>query len=180
MNFQLLPQVGVHGLILPSQYLGNQFVPYPKFTQLLGRMQTQKKQTRLVKELSQSIGHHVGADMFSLQFDYGPMLLRLVLEAFRNKNGVGVELVISVLDNYDISLDMFKEHLLQIQFNPQKVDLYKDIDTQLKSKLTKVYNQKHKNTFKREKKKVIEESDSSDGGGSGDVMVTGEVMYLIN
>jgi len=54
----------------------------------------------------------VGADMFSLQFDYGPMLLRLVLEAFRNKNGVGVELVISVLDNYDISLDMFKEHLL--------------------------------------------------------------------
>ena len=110
-------------------------------------------------------------------FDYVPALFGLIMHAFKDckKNGGdSIRLVIDILDNYEISLEMFKEHLLQLQFDPQKTDLYKQIDSQLKSKLTKEYNQKHKNSFKRGKKKAVgSDTDDADTDDADDLVISG-------
>ena len=58
------------------------------------------------------------------------------------------------MENYNLTPDMVKEHLVDIQYKSKKDDKdpFVDVPTQTKSALTRTYNQKHKDSLKRKAK----------------------------
>lgn len=66
----------------------------------------------------------------------------------------GMDEVLTIMGNYDISIDYLKEHLLEIQYNPQKIDYFKKVSTANKSYLTRIYNNTHLTSLRGLKKKA--------------------------
>jgi len=52
------------------------------------------------------------------------MFLHQIIKKLKENN---VEEVIAFMEEYDISPDLLKEHLIELQFNPSKQDLMKDV-----------------------------------------------------
>jgi hypothetical protein len=64
------------------------------------------------------------------------------------------------MEEYRLTPEMIKDHLLDVQYNPKKLDMMASISSQTKAKLTKEYNKRHETSLKMKKSKQI--------GGSGD------------
>lgn len=77
--------------------------------------------------------------------DYAEPLLQLILNELKSEN---VDNVLEIFNNYNLNPDFLKEHLVDLQFNPTKVDLFKSVETKTKTNLTRKYNLHHKGTFK--------------------------------
>lgn len=72
------------------------------------------------------------------------------------------------MEHYNITPEILKENLVDIQFNPKKIDYFFGITTTTKSSLTKLYNKAHKETFKAKKSKKI--SDENNEGGMRNIL----------
>lgn len=57
------------------------------------------------------------------------------------------------MENYNLTPEIIKEHLLDLQFNPKKLDLMAKISANIKGKLTRMYNKKHETSLKAKKTK---------------------------
>lgn len=62
--------------------------------------------------------------------------------------------VIQLMENYHISPDILREHILSLQFNPKKEDLMSGLginfnkDPKIKAKITREFNSKNKSSVK--------------------------------
>lgn len=56
--------------------------------------------------------------------DYAEPLLQLILNELKSEN---VDNVLEIFNNYNLNPDFLKEHLVDLQFNPTKVDLFKSV-----------------------------------------------------
>ncbi len=154
-QWSLLPEQGMYGVVIPSSLLGSSFMPYAKFPEWMGKHSSTGRQKRMVKELSQQIGVHVSGSMSAIKNDYAPALLSLVLHSYSRDDKQGMEQVLQILDNYSITIDQLKEHLVDIQYNPKKVDFFKKVSTSNKSYLTRIYNSAHQSSLKGLRKKAV-------------------------
>lgn len=57
-----------------------------------------------------------------------------------------------VMEHYELTPDMIKEHLVDVQFKGNKKDPYADVSTQTKTAVTRIYNQRHKSSLKKKAK----------------------------
>ena len=148
----LMPNLAFASTIYPT-FLSSNLIPFPKFPEFLGKNSSQRKTVREIKELKVALGPVISGDRTSVKFEYSEGLLNLILFNLTNTDSNGVQIALEVMEEYGITPELLKENLLDVQFNPKKLDLLHEISTQTKSSLTKLYNKLHKDTFKGKKGK---------------------------
>lgn len=102
----------------------------------------------------------VSADRFAVKFDYSSILLKEIVYLLRENL---VDSCLEFMEHYNITPEVLKENLVDIQFNPKKIDFFAGITTATKSSLTKLYNKAHKETFKGKKSKKISDENNERG-----------------
>lgn len=145
----LMPNLGIISTIYPA-LLSSNTIPFPKFPEFLGKNSSQRKITREIKELKVAMGPVITGDRMAVKFDYSAGVLGLILHNLLGEEGK-VELALHAMEHYQITPELLKEHLVDVQFNPKKLDLLHTIPTQTKTSLTRLYNKLHKDTFRGKK-----------------------------
>jgi len=148
-DWGLMPNFGFASVIYPT-FLSSNAIPFPKFPEFLGKNSTQRKVMREIKELRFAMGPVITGNKSSIKFDYGEALLKLILFHMVN-DGSDVNEALNVMEHYQITPELLKENLVDIQYNPKKLDLLHEIPTQTKSSLTRLYNKLHKDYFRGKK-----------------------------
>lgn len=148
-DWGLMPNFGIASCIYPT-FLSSNNIPFPKFPEFLGKNSSQRKVMREIKELRQAMGPAITGDKTAVKFDYSEALLNLILSNLTDE-AVDVSLAIEIMEHYQITPELFKENLVDIQYNPKKLDLLHQIPTATKTSLTRQYNKLHKDTFRGKK-----------------------------
>ena len=120
-------------------------------SQFYGKNSSQKRINRLIKELRVSLSRNISGNRTSIQFDYSKALFELIVFQLESLGKKGVGNVLKILAFYNLSLENFKEHLVDIGFRNQNENRMKNIPVAVKSALSKGYNQKFKDGIKEVK-----------------------------
>jgi hypothetical protein len=56
------------------------------------------------------------------------------------------------METYNLNPDLLKEHLVDVQFNPKKIDYFQSVPSNIKAQITRLYNNRHKSSLKSKKK----------------------------
>ena len=148
-DWGLMPNFGIASCIYPT-FLSSNNIPFPKFPEFLGKNSSQRKVMREIKELRHAMGPAITGDKTAVKFDYAEAILNLILSNLIDEN-VDVSLALEIMEHYQITPELFKENLVDIQYNPKKLDLLHKIPTVTKTSLTRQYNKLHKDTFRGKK-----------------------------
>lgn len=149
----LMQNYALASTIFPS-FLSANSLPFPKFPEFLGKNSSQRKIVREIKELKVAMGANITGDRQAVKFEYSEGLLSLLLYNLTKSDGdntLHVQDTLHVMEYYRITPELLKENLLDVQFNPKKLDLLSEIPTQTKSSLTRLYNKMHKDTLRGKK-----------------------------
>ena len=163
-QWQLLPQYGVASALTPvglkgiSGHPAQGHAPYPGFPQMYGKMSKMSKHKRLITELRQAMRTsmpHMDVVHYAI-----PVMLDSVLEATTPEEAV------EALEGFGITMDQFKEHVLELDFSGTGKAKFEARAAQEKRKLTALYNKRHQQNFKmpRGKKAAAELDEGQEGG----------------
>lgn len=83
-------------------------------SQFLGKFSSQRKTARLIRELRMSISKTISGDRKAVQFDYVSPLIELILYQLEIKGKDGVEKVVDIMEYYNLTPELLKEHLITI------------------------------------------------------------------
>lgn len=139
-DWSLLPDVGLCSSIAPCLLIKGHS-NYPGFPQWLGKNSTATKIKRMVRELKAAMGHNAQAGRRAIQVEYVPLVLYLMYKDLMNKN---LDEVISIMDDFHITNDMFKEHLLDLCLDKNIREKIEQIPAPTKSAFTREFNKVHK------------------------------------
>jgi replication factor C subunit 1 len=151
-NWKLLDTFGFNSSLYPAHLVAN-FCPFAQFPQFYGKFSSERKMLREIKELSSATMGAITGTRESIKFDYGPAILNMLKYHMKKGSEDSIDQAFTVYENYGLTPDLVKEHLLDIIFNPMKVDLMDGIDTKVKTALTRMYNNRYKDSIKVKKKK---------------------------
>ncbi|CAG9326085.1 unnamed protein product [Blepharisma stoltei] len=152
-EWSLLQHYGQAAAIEPGALTGNG-VPFPRFPEWFGKFSTTRKNERMLRNIRSTMAGHISGDNESVLNDYIPIIYHLIMEPLKKLEIDGVDEAVSQMFLYNLNPDMFKEHLIQLQFGtPTYEEEYKNLSTKLKSQLTKSYNLMHKSSIAKKKKK---------------------------
>ena len=116
-------------------------VPFPKFPEWFGKNSAQKKNERLLQELRAAMAGFVSGDDEDILTDYIPLIYKLLMQPLKEQGRDGVTETLELMEMYNLTPDMFKEHLIQLQFGTSTYEEeYKALPTQVKSAITRIYN----------------------------------------
>ena len=158
-NWKLLDTVGFNSCILPS-HLVCQYMPFAKFPEFYGRFSSEKKMVRELKELKHAMMDTISGGQEAIKFDYGPAVLNLLQTCMKRGDDSALDQALEIYDHYGLTPELAKEHLVDIIFNPKKLNLLDGIESKVKSAFTRLYNSKFKESLVQKKKRtVLEETD---------------------
>ena len=120
---------------------------------------------RETKELKTAITRAITGTRFSVKQEYSKAILDLIVYNLNEYGKVyivnitinksyffeikdGIKTVIDIMEHYNLTPEIVKEHLVNLQSGKRK-DLFDEIPTQIKSALTRTYNQRHKSSLKK-------------------------------
>ena len=120
---------------------------------------------RETKELKTAITRAITGSRFAVKQEYSKAILDLILYNLHEYGKVcivnitinkscffeikdGIKAVINIMEYYNLTPDIVKEHLVDLQIGKRK-DPFDEIPTQIKSALTRTYNQRHKSSLKK-------------------------------
>lgn len=166
-EWSLLQNYGQASSIEPGM-LTESSVDYPKFPEYLGKFSTQRKNTRLLSELRISIKAGMGDDE-SIMSEFLPCIYRMILTPLQNGD---IESALQSMQDFNISLEMFKEHLIELQ-PPHAKSAFKEIPSNIKSAFTKLYNSFNKSSSKSSKLAISSPIQQEDSQTSSDEEETG-------
>lgn len=146
-EWSLLQQYGQASSIEPG-LLTDFSVQYPKFPDYLGKFSTQRKNTRLLTELRNTV-KAMTVDEESMMSEFLPCIYRMIITPLQNDD---IHTALEVMKEFNLTLDMFKEHVLQLQLNSQAQQEYKEISSKTKTAFTKLYNSHYKSSVQKTKK----------------------------
>jgi len=86
--------------------------------------------------------------------------MELILHYLQEDGKDGVNSVLNIMENYCITPEILKEHLVVLNMNKTIEERLKNIPTAVKTALTKAYNKRFKDDVKPEKKKERPEEDA--------------------
>jgi hypothetical protein len=72
-------------------------------------------------------------------------MLDIILQKLEEED---VDSVIEFMEGYRLTPEILKENLVDLQFNPRKLDLMARVSTTTKGKLTKMFNKRHETSLK--------------------------------
>lgn len=113
-------------------------VPYTSFPTWLGKNSSQKKTKRLVSELRTQLSRRIQCSEFDTVQLLVPLLNKIIMEVFEEP-----ERVMEILEYYNISMDMFKEHLMELEFDGFTKQKFDKVTAAVKTKMTRLYNKTH-------------------------------------
>jgi len=148
-EWTLLPDVGLCSTVAPTT-ISARIPLFVKFPAWFGKNSSTKKTSRLVHELASSLAGKVCVPRMDLLNDIIPCILREVLRALKEE---GIEKAIQVLNSFNITLDQFKENMLDLCENSKGAQMFLSLDTSTKSGLTRAYNKIHPHDIVIKKKK---------------------------
>ncbi|CAG9332418.1 unnamed protein product [Blepharisma stoltei] len=158
-DWTLLPQLGQASAIEPGALTGNG-IPFPRFPEWFGKSSTQKKNERLVQELRSAMAGHITGDNITILSEYVPLIYKMIMKPIIKHDMDGVEEAVEIIHTYGLNPDMFKDHLIQLQFDSEKSEEeFKKIPTKTKAQITRVYNTVFKSSLKKVKKKREEKEE---------------------
>jgi replication factor C subunit 1 len=148
-EWSLLQHYGQASSIEPGSLAGYG-VPFPRFPEFLGRFSTQRKNARLLQETRYAMEKYISGDDEALLKDYIPIIYRMIMTALQNDQ---VEEAVELMHELNITPDILKEHLVQLQPGAMKLEQdFKDLPAKLKSSLTRIYNAHYKSSLAKVKK----------------------------
>lgn len=116
-------------------------VPFPKFPEWFSRNSAQKKNERLLMELRAAMAGFISGDDEDILTDYIPLIYKLLMQPLKDSGREGVNDTLELMETYNLSPEMFKEHLIQLQFGTSTYEEeYKALPTQVKSAITRTFN----------------------------------------
>jgi hypothetical protein len=142
MQWGLLPTMA--GLACRAGSAINGFQSFPTFPAWLGKYSHGSKLKRMTQELVHHTSLSIGQGFCPIRLDYVPYLKTHLLDMLKKEGSDGAEGVVKILDAYGLSKDDFTETLkeLQLTIDKDKVlrDRFDDLDSKMKTALTKLYN----------------------------------------
>ncbi|KAL4430479.1 hypothetical protein ABPG74_005404 [Tetrahymena malaccensis] len=151
-NWSLLQNVGFLTSVYVPQQVCSKCNTFPQMTQHLGKFSSQRKTSRLIRQLRMQLSQNISGNRQAVQFDYINPLMELILYQLENNGKQGVDNVINIMEEYNITPDLLKEHFVTIPYKSDFEQRLKDIPTTIKTNLTKTYNKRFKDDIKPEKK----------------------------
>jgi alanyl-tRNA synthetase len=155
MDFKLLDAFGFKSTLYPG-HIFCQGIGFANFPEFFGKFSTTRKIYREMKELRASLMAHITGSRHSVKFDYAPALMKLINYHMKLGDRDDLESVLEIYENYGLTPELVKEHLVEIIYNPDKIDFMANVDRKSKTNMTKMYNAKYKETFVAKKKKQRE------------------------
>lgn len=140
--------LGFQGVLYPTQLVSQYFHGFPKFPEFLGKYSATKKVNRLVNELRFKLAHHITGNKMDVKMCYAPLLIKALLGILERNDVNCVYEAMDFMELYDLNPDFLKEHLVEVQFNPKKLDLLAKVQPKTKVALTKAYNKRHLDSLK--------------------------------
>lgn len=153
-NWKLLDAVGFTSSVLPC-YLLAEFCPFAKFPEFYGKFSSTKKMQREIRELKMNMMEHITGSSEAIKFDYAPGLFNLLKAKMVKGNEDALEEAIELYNNYGLTPELVKEHLVDVIYNPDKKDLMEGVETKTKASFTRIYNNKFKESLVHKKKKRV-------------------------
>jgi alanyl-tRNA synthetase len=155
MDFKLLDAFGFKSTLYPG-HIFCQGIGFANFPEFFGKFSTTRKIYREMKELRASLMAHITGSRHSVKFDYAPALMKLINYHMKLGERDDLNSVLEIYENYGLTPELVKEHLVEIIYNPDKIDFMANVDRKSKTNMTKMYNAKYKETFVAKKKKQRE------------------------
>lgn len=170
-NWKLLDTVGFNSSIYPA-HLISEFIPVCQFPTFYGKFSSEKKMQRELTELKEALMGQITGSQDAIKFEYGPTLLNMMKMHLLSGTDQSADRVLEIYNNYGLTPDLVKEHLVDIIFNPNKLDLLQAVDAKVKAAITRQYNSKFKESIlQKKKKRMLQEEEAEEEG----MIETGEL-----
>jgi len=153
--WELLPNAGICLVIAPAVLSAGSFAN-AKFPQAFGKMMTLKKKSRQIKEIASALAGKVIAPKDSLLNDVIPQLCCQISSRICSQDTNKIKEAINLMDYFNISLNLFKENVLDLCADNKWARAYNEMTTAAKAAFTRLYNKSHAAIVKN--KKVKEEA----------------------
>jgi replication factor C subunit 1 len=149
-EWSLLQQYAQVSAIEPGLRSGNG-ITFPKFPEWFGKFNIQKKNSRLLREVRNSIARHISGEDESILKDYVPTLYKLIMTPLKKGK---IQETVEIMSSYKINPEMLKEHLIQLQFGSTTCEEeFRNVPNKDKCALTKLYNIMYKSSIEKIRKK---------------------------
>jgi replication factor C subunit 1 len=169
-EWTLLQNKGIHSCLAVGQFSGN-FIPFPKFPELMGKFQKARKIKREIKELKYSFPN---CSNTSIKEEIAPLILSKISNNLIDFGNDGIENCLEFMRDYKISIEKLKENVTDLQSNDKILTKFEKISPQIRAALTRKYNEAFKTSIVRKKKK--------ESGGENGIRYDeeGNIVEIIN
>lgn len=138
-QWSLMPLQGFLSCVYPPEMVSSA-IGATKFPEWLGKYSTTRKLTREVRELKNAMSLVTSGNGRAIAQDYCPAIVTMFIRAMEQED---IDGILDFMEEYRLTPELIKEHLLDVQYNPKKLDLLAAISSQTKAKLTREYNRRH-------------------------------------
>lgn len=148
-DWNLLQNMGIHSCLAVSQFSGNS-IPFPKFPELMGKMQRIRKVKRELRELKYSFP---GISTKSIKEEIVPLVLSKIANNLVDYGKDGIDMCLKFMEEYKLSMDKFKEHVMDLQPSEKLLAKFNNVSQPLRTALTRRYNETFKTSLTKRKRK---------------------------
>jgi len=157
-EWTLLPDVGLFSTVAPTS-ISARFRIFARFPAWFGKNSSTKKTKRLINELTCAMSGKVNAPKDSIINDIIPFLFSQTVKMLtegRVKNAV------EFLNEYKITINLFKENMVELCERTKQKCSYDEVDTKTKTAFTRTYRKLHPDIIVKKKKKDTNSDDFKD------------------
>ncbi|MCQ2817761.1 MAG: AAA family ATPase [archaeon] len=148
-EWSLLPDEGMFNSIIPSMIIKGS-MEHPKFPSLFSKLSSLKKIKREVKELKVKFPKQ---DTMTTKEEIAPIVFKRILNILEEKGKGGVDEVVVLLRKSGLNAYLFKEVLLNLQPEKNKI-AYNKLNSGIKTALTRKLNDIFKTSLKPKASKM--------------------------
>ncbi|UJR23360.1 hypothetical protein I4U23_026370 [Adineta vaga] len=172
-SWSLLPYQAIFSTVAPCSYVRGHLRSMVNFSSYFGQRSRTNKNERLLNEIEKHMClKTASANKQQFNLDYLPYLSRALISPLKQQSQEkGIEQCISLLDNYYLNRDDFQTIMELNTWGKTSRNPYEQLDTQIKSSLTRSYNKTNHRTpyavidikkLKKSKGLTDEENDDDD------------------
>lgn len=169
----------IFSTVAPCSYVRGHLRGMVNFSSFFGQRSRTNKNERLINEIEKHIClRTASANKQQFNLDYLPYLSRILISPLKqSSNEQGIEQCIQLLDEYYLNRDDFQTMMELNTWGKTGRNPYEQLDTQLKSSLTRTYNKsKHRTPYaivdikklKKTKDLSEDEDEGEDDQGEGE------------
>lgn len=157
-EWTLLPDVGLCSTVAPTT-LSARFPMFARFPGWFGKNSSTRKTKRLVSELSCAMAGKLNMPQDALMNDAVPYLFS---QAIQMLNDDKVEKAVAFLNEYKITIELFKENMAELCERTKQRHSFDKVDSKVKAAFTRMYHKLHPDIVVKRKKKESNSDDFSD------------------